>query len=377
MMRLAWVSPFPPERSGIADHSVELVTALLPLAEVVLFVNDPAAFDVPALNHLPRWSIEQLGEKRFEFDVPVYQMGNHTLHRKIYEQALLYPGFLILHERSLQVLFHELILLKDGGSTLMRELIYERPEQVPQVIQQTADLFTLPDLDFFRRLVDGSLGVAVHSAAMQKQIGGKNSVVLPLAAAEPAAEYDWPDTPAGRIVFSCGGLITPSKQIDRVLNGLQQLVADGIDARLLLVGDVAGDVPLADWIADRGLAERVERVGFVESIGEFEANLARSHVVINLRQPTIGETSAVVVRSMGIGRPVIVYDHGWYEELPDSCVKIEPGSQEALTEAMRSAAADVPKLKVMGQECQAVFAKNHRPEAVASRLVKWLLAFGS
>ncbi len=371
MIRLAWVSPFPPERSGIADHSVELVTALLPLADVTLFVNDPAAFDVPSLNHLPRWPIERLGEMRFEFDVPIYQMGNHILHKKIYQQAVRYPGFLILHERSLQLLYHVLVLL-DEDSSLLRELIYERPELAQGMIAQPADLLLNPELDFFRRIVDGSLGVAVHSQLLQKQIEAKNSVRLPLVTAEPAAEYEWPAAENGEIVFACGGLITPSKQIDQVLDALQQLVAEGVNCRLLLVGDVAADVPLAEWVEARDLTDRVEPIGFVDSIPEFEEKLAQAHVVINLRQPTIGETSAVVVRSMGLGRTVIVYDHGWYEELPDCCVKIEPDSQAALVGAMRSAAADLPGLKRMGQECRAVFAQNHRPEAVAGQLLAWI-----
>ena len=86
MVHLAWVSPFPPERSGIADYSAEFVAELRKVAKVTLFVNDPAAFDVPALNDLPRWPIEVLEEKRFEFDLPIYQLGNHRLHKKIKEK---------------------------------------------------------------------------------------------------------------------------------------------------------------------------------------------------------------------------------------------------------------------------------------------------
>ena len=105
MLRLAWVSPFPPERSGIADYSVDLVEALDGLAEVTLFANDVNTFQAPSLDHLNRWPIGTLSEKRFEFDLPVYQMGNHLLHRKIYQQALLNPGIVMLHELSLNGLF--------------------------------------------------------------------------------------------------------------------------------------------------------------------------------------------------------------------------------------------------------------------------------
>ena len=44
-MRLAFVSPMPPSRSGIADYSAALLAALEKLADVAVFSDESARFD--------------------------------------------------------------------------------------------------------------------------------------------------------------------------------------------------------------------------------------------------------------------------------------------------------------------------------------------
>ena len=39
---------------------------------------------------------------------------------------------------------------------------------------------------------------------------------------------------------------------------------------------------------------------------------------VNLRHPTMGETSGSVIRSLSLGKPLIVNDIGWFSELPDA-----------------------------------------------------------
>lgn len=54
---------------------------------------------------------------------------------------------------------------------------------------------------------------------------------------------------------------------------------------------------------------------------QFSKVFERADLMIALRQPTMGEASAVVCKAMQAGLPVIVSDHGWYAELPASVKK--------------------------------------------------------
>ena len=57
--------------------------------------------------------------------------------------------------------------------------------------------------------------------------------------------------------------------------------------------------------------------------------MAACDVCVNLRAPTMGETSGSVVRQLSLGKPVIVSDTGWFAELPDDvALKIPVGDGE-------------------------------------------------
>ncbi|MFT7584018.1 MAG: glycosyltransferase involved in cell wall biosynthesis [Cellvibrionaceae bacterium] len=387
MLRLAWCSPFPPERSGIADYSVELVEAISEFADVTLFVNDPAVFDVPSLNHLKRYPIESVGERRFEFDFPIYQIGNHILHQKIYDQAIKVPGIVVLHEFWLNGFMTQKTVGQQRSAAYFREVVYEsfpadfnkNFDHIYPGINQIQD-----HLCFNQRLVDGALGVMVHSQFVADLIAANNvtpsdlkinpktNIKVIRQLGRPQAQIaPWPAS-TFKTIFACAGQITPEKQIDKVLDALQQLVARGVQAELRLIGEAVAGVPVQQWINERQLNEVVIQTGYIESIEVFEQHLSQAHVLINLRQPTVGETSAVVIRSMGAGRPVIVYDHGWYGELPDCCIKIQPGSADALASAMQMAAADHDQLKTLGEACHAEIQAHHHPQVVAHEMIEWL-----
>ena len=55
-MRIAFFSPLPPAKSGIADYSAAVLEHLKHFAEVETFAAKPAKFDRRALRHLPSTS---------------------------------------------------------------------------------------------------------------------------------------------------------------------------------------------------------------------------------------------------------------------------------------------------------------------------------
>src|SRR2546422_2305076 len=78
-VRVGFHSPMPPARTGVADYSASLLTALRAFGTVEL---SPARADV----HL-------------------YHIANNVIHRDIYSRALAQPGVVVLHDALLQHLF--------------------------------------------------------------------------------------------------------------------------------------------------------------------------------------------------------------------------------------------------------------------------------
>ena len=81
------------------------------------------------------------------------------------------------------------------------------------------------------------------------------------------------------------------------------------EARLLLVGSVASELDLDRRIDHAGLVDAIVREDRV-SEERLWSLLARVDAVVSLRSPTMGETSAMVVRALTLGKPVIVCEVG-------------------------------------------------------------------
>lgn len=138
------------------------------------------------------------------------------------------------------------------------------------------------------------------------------------------------------------------------------------DAHFLLVGETRPDVDLAALIAANELEDAVHHIGYVADLDEFVNWIHTADVVVNLRQPTVGETSAVALRAMAAARPLIVFDHGWYSELPEeAALKTPAGESEALRAAMERLAASADLRRSMGAAGLEYVRRNCLPQHVA------------
>ena len=81
-------------------------------------------------------------------------------------------------------------------------------------------------------------------------------------------------------------------------------------------------------IVSLGLSPAVHLRGRLEH-DAFLAAIRSVDVCVNLRDPTMGETSAVVTQALQMGTPVIASDVGWYAELPECVLKVPVGDGAA------------------------------------------------
>src|SRR5439155_1315134 len=106
------------------------------------------------------------------------------------------------------------------------------------------------------------------------------------------------------------------------------------DARMILVGEAHPELPLESMISSMGLAAHVRHLGFTP-IEDFNGYLGGCDIVLNLRYPTVGESSGTLLRALGMGKAVVVSDVGSFREYPDEiCLKapVDAGEEEHLFE---------------------------------------------
>jgi len=309
-MRVAYYSPLPPQRSGIADYSALLLPALRDRFEIVL----PRPF-----------------RPQPEADVALYQLGNDPESQGwIYESLRRRRGLVVLHEVALHGLVAGLTLgrgdrdaylaavERDGGPSgrlaaeralagLEPPLWETRPEEFPLI----------------REALELADGVIVHSryADQKVRVAGYDRSVHRIAFPAPP-QVPVPEAPlprSGAPVIGCLGMLNPAKRIPQLLLAFARLRASFPDALLVIAGAGA---------TDEGVRVRLERLGLepgknvvlLDYVSEqqFRALVARCDICVSLRWPTLGETSGNAIAALAAGTPLVVSDVGWFQELPDS-----------------------------------------------------------
>jgi glycosyltransferase involved in cell wall biosynthesis len=130
-------------------------------------------------------------------------------------------------------------------------------------------------------------------------------------------------------VIGCFGVLNASKRIPELLTATARVREQHPDVTLLLVGPTSPGFDLERRLQRLGLAEDgLVREGWADE-ARLWALMTGVDVAVNLRHPTMGETSGSVIRALSLGKPLVVSDVGWFSELPDQvALKVPVGDDE-------------------------------------------------
>jgi len=314
-MRVAFFSPMPPSRSGIADYSAALVEPLGKLVNLTVFADNSTRFDPD------------------RFDLALYQIGNNPCHAAAYEAALAYPGVVVMHEPNLHHLIADLTITRGDWDAYLHEAEYNGGPKALAYARRVRALEVGPDYDglaMTRRILERARAVIVHSRYVEDEVR-KAGVRGPLARIPHGAWIAEADRMAYRQrlgldettpLVGIFGFLKPYKRIAESLRAFQRVLRVEPHAKMILVGEPHPDLPLEQTIGALNLSASVRPLGFT-SVEDFSGYIAACDIVLNLRYPTVGETSGSLLRALGLGRCVLVSDIGAFGELPDDiCLKV-------------------------------------------------------
>ena len=273
---------------------------------------------------------------------------------------------MVLHEPDLHEFHvHQLLQLEHNPAAYGRELGYALGSDELRRAQRGIRT-SLQATPLIRRLLDVSLGVIVHSTYAADRIRALRPAltvdIVPQFAAPPQdgdlrKQLPWP---ANVLVFGTIGFLAANKRVDAALDAFAAVHTRRPEVRYLLVGEAPDPDALRAAVAARGLSAVVHHEPYVPDLQTFARWVNSIDVLVALRDPTLGETSATVLRGLAAGRPLVVYNHGWYAELPDSVLKVAPGNAPALLAALSALVDDPQRRQRMGAAARA-----RRPAASA------------
>lgn len=349
--RLALVTPYPPDVSGIAEHSRALATKLAE-AFAVDIVADSAESQLeqaPPGGRILSTRGFPASHDVCRYDRVIYAMGNSHFHSVSLDALRRTGGDVLLHDAWLNGLYFW--RSTHGGVPLAAELQRMYGARLPAELAHAewitdADARRL-DVRMLADVIDAADRIWVHSRtaadAVRRDAGragldAPDVRLLPFWFPEPAAGM----TPPGpRLDVVSLGIVSPGKGPRLLVEALAVLRASGSDARALFVGpiDAALRAELEGAAASLGVPEHVVFTGEVGA-AEYQQRLEQASVAVQLRLTTSGEASLTVAEAMSHGIPCVVSDSGWFSELPDEAVvKVPVGCRaQVIADAIASVA---------------------------------------
>ncbi len=142
-----------------------------------------------------------------------------------------------------------------------------------------------------------------------------------------------------------------------------------------MVGELHVSHPLEQTIKKNGLSEITAMTGHV-GLDKFYTYILAADLVVNLRYPSAGETSATLMRALGMGRAAVIFDYGPFRDYPPSvAVKLPLDTQhsEALGAAILDLYRHPEKRLQLERSAQTFIRREHDLSRCVAQLAEFTL----
>ncbi|RDD92241.1 glycosyltransferase [Acidovorax sp. BoFeN1] len=383
--KLAYVSPLPPERTGIADYSAELLLELARHYDIDVIVAQETVTDPWIKENCSVRTVLWFSSHGHLYDRVLYHFGNSPYHQHMFDLLAPIPGVVVLHDFFLSGIIHHMDAHGFSPNCWTRELYHSHGYKA---VQERYDAKDIADVVWHypcnKTVLENAQGVIVHSESSRRlasqwlgETFPKDWSVIPLLRTPAVAD--------GRskarlalgldedVFLVCSfGLLSPNKLNRRLLDAwLASPLSKDKRCYLVFVGENhAGDygAELTATIRNNDLSNRIRITGWTDT-AQFRQYLAAADVGVQLRTLSRGETSAAVLDCMNYGLPTIVNANGSMADLPEDAVYMLPDEFDDvdLTSALETLWKDEKNRHAIGALAREVVHTQHAPRTCADR----------
>lgn len=393
--KLAFVSPLPPERTGIADYSAELLPELSKYYDIEVVVAQEQVGDDWVKSNCTIHDSQWLKDNAHRMDRVLYHVGNSPFHQHMLVLLEEVPGAVVLHDFFLSSLLAYLeeyciaqyswvrALYHAHGYPAVRERYHAR---------NAADAKAKYPVNL--QVLQNAQGVIVHSEYSRKLAAewyGKDFAVewrvIPLLrtasiSLDRAHSRASLGLQADDFVVCSFGFLDPTKLNHHLLEAwLGSRLAQDEHCVLVFVGENHGreyGAELLRTMHASGLAKRIRITGWAD-MSTLRNYLAAADMAVQLRTLSRGETSAALMDCMNYALPTIVNANGSAADLPPDAVCLLPDSFESrqLIVALESLWQDEGRRRALGKRAQEVILTRHAPRACAEQYAEAIEHFNA
>lgn len=391
--RLAYLSPLPPQASGIADYSAELLPELSRHYQIDVIVNDREDVADRWRHGFNARSMQWFDDNADRYDRLLYHFGNSSFHQHMFGLLERHPGTVVLHDFFLSGavahadttgyvpgMWVDALYRSHGYAAVLDrhraadvgDVLWKYPTNLA-VIQQANGIIV--HSEFSRSLANRWFGAAVSAQwALIPHL--RQPVATPDRSAARAALGIDDDT----FLVCSFGIIGPTKQNHRLLaDWLASPLAHDPRCRLVFVGESCGGdygEKLLRAMQGSHCRARIAITGYAPA--ELYRNyLAAADAAVQLRTRSRGETSGTVLDCMNHGVATIVNAHGATAELAGSGIVglADDFSAAELTAALIRLRDDPAYRRALGADARRRIRDQHAPRQVGDQYREAIEAF--
>lgn len=327
MLNIAVLSTSYNDNSGITEFSFDLIERLSQHCAIHYFSNDFCEY---SKNNIKFRNFKNFEKHANSFKYIICHMGNcYDYHYWIYEvikkyscivhlHDLVYQHFLLQYFKSI----HGKYINNDYLNLLEDWYSFDNNKILKDLCIENLDSFIsssiVLDFPLFEEVIKNSEKIIIHSKfcfdKIKAKFPNKNlHIHKQLYNLNVSLNYQRKN----KTIIGIFGSPAKHKCTDIALKILDRF--DNIS--ILICGMI--DEHTYELINNYGtLKSKTTHTGYL-STNDFNNNLSKCDLIINLRKPTMGETSAIVTKALQFGIPVIVSNCGWYRELPKFILKVD------------------------------------------------------
>ena len=378
--KLAYISPIPPEKSGIAQYSATLIPALSTYYDIDIITTTTTDLPPELKPYCVKRNVVWLKTHRQNYHRILYHMGNSTFHTHMLELLNSIPGVVVLHDFYLSDILRHLEYTQKNVFLWSEALYYAHGYHALRERYQANTEHVKCYYPSNKKITDQAMGMIVHSQEaldLGEQWLGTSATkswfhvpslqtlgIISQHSARERLKLDGSD-----FVVCSFGYLASSKQNHMLLKAWHaSMLMHETQSLLIFVGEAGGEygAELVDYIKKNKLEDRVLITGWVDDT-QFKDYLAAADLSVQLRTGSRGETSAAVLACMAYGIPTIVNAHGTMKELPKEAVWMlnDDFQQQDLVEALNTLFQNPDRRFQLSKQATTIIQQQHTPEICA------------
>lgn len=381
-LKLAYISPLPPSRSGIADYSAMLLPALEKYYEIEVVVEHEVS-DEWVKKTLPIRDVAWFKAHADDYERVIYHFGNSSSHYHMFNLIECVPGVVVLHDFFLghAVSGMDALGIRHG---YWSQSLYESHGQL--ALNNWFKTLHLENLQAAypvnKQILKNAYGVIVHTQQSKQladtcyeQHEANNWAVIPLTRNLPnlldpielRERYGFKQTD---FLVCSFGMLGANKLNDRLLSTWLKLdLIQNASIQLIFVGENDnGDFgrQLAENIAQSGHADHIKITGWV-SESTYHDYLTMADIAVQLRGASKGEMSAAALDCMAYALPTIVNAQGGLAEISKAavCQLKADFSDDELALALNDLVLSKDRRQILSAQARLEIERYHSPQECA------------